>query len=145
MTSRIDQIGQNGNGGLAYNPKDVAFTEDCKRELSHPEQPLDMVHHGFIAVKKESGHDPLSDLTISIKPTMHSQLKQSRYQDSAGDDWIDECARTLTPEEFRGAMKFTIGKYIRRAGKKDDLIKEIGKIEDYARRWGDYERGLLEE
>jgi hypothetical protein len=66
-------------------------------------------------------------------------MKQQRYIDEHGEDWIDECARTLTPEEFRGAMKFTIGKYVRRAGKKDQLTKEIAKIQDYASRWLDYE------
>ena len=33
--------------------------------------------------------------------------KQERYQDSKGEDWIDECARTFTPEEFNGAMRFS--------------------------------------
>jgi len=71
-------------------------------------------------------------------------VKQERYQDQTGDDWIDECARTFTPEEFRGAMKFTIGKYTRRVGKKDAIIQEIEKIADYANRWLDYEKKLEE-
>ena len=61
--------------------------------------------------------------------------KQARYQDAKGEVWIDECARTFTAEEFRGAMKFTLGKYVRRAGKKDALESEIEKIRDYAARW----------
>ena len=61
--------------------------------------------------------------------------KKARYTDNVGDDWIDECARTLTPAEFDGAMKFTIGKYVRRAGKKDSLESEVGKVADYANRW----------
>ena len=65
--------------------------------------------------------------------------KQERYQDASGEDWIDEFARTATLEEFRGAMRFTIGKYNRRAGKKDSLISEITKMEDYCRRWREYE------
>ncbi|RUR52720.1 DUF3310 domain-containing protein [Vreelandella populi] len=65
--------------------------------------------------------------------------KQARYQDAKGEDWIDEFARTATPEEFRGAMRFTIGKYNRRAGKKDALISEIRKMKDYCQRWEDYE------
>jgi len=67
--------------------------------------------------------------------------KQARYQDAAGQDWIDEAARTFTAEEFRGAMRFTIGKYNRRMGKKDDLIREIEKIKDYAARWLEVEKG----
>jgi len=72
---------------------------------------------------------------------VHSEAKQARYQDTAGEDWIDEAARTFTAEEFRGAMRFTIGKYNRRMGKKDDLIKEIEKMRDYCQRWIDVEQG----
>ena len=67
--------------------------------------------------------------------------KQPRYQDETGEDWIDEAARTFTPEEFRGAMRFSIGKYNRRMGKKDDLISEIEKIRDYVTRWLEVEQG----
>ncbi|NWN92278.1 DUF3310 domain-containing protein [Marinobacter adhaerens] len=66
--------------------------------------------------------------------------KQPRYQDAKGEDWIDEFARTATQEEFRGAMRFTIGKYNRRMGKKDDLIKEIEKMRDYCERWLEVEK-----
>jgi hypothetical protein len=51
-----------------------------------------------------------------------------------------EAARTFTAEEFRGAMRFSIGKYNRRMGKKDDLIKEIEKMRDYCQRWIDVEK-----
>jgi len=68
------------------------------------------------------------------------EAKQARYQDTTGDDWIDEAARTFTAEEFRGAMRFSIGKYNRRMGKKDDLIKEIEKMRDYCQRWIDVEK-----
>jgi hypothetical protein len=71
----------------------------------------------------------------------YPQARQLRYQDDEGGDWIDEAARTLTPQEFRGAMRFTIGKYNRSMGKKDDLISEIEKIRDYATRWLEVEQG----
>ena len=67
--------------------------------------------------------------------------KQERYKDDQGEDWIDEAARTFTAEEFRGAMRFTIGKYNRRMGKKDDLISEIEKMRDYCTRWLEVEKG----
>ncbi|MAL97165.1 MAG: hypothetical protein CL583_01825 [Alteromonadaceae bacterium] len=70
--------------------------------------------------------------------------KPERYRNQHGDDWIDDCARTMTPEEFRGAMKFTLGKYIRRAGKKDEIRQEIRKIADYAQRWLEYESGRVQ-
>jgi hypothetical protein len=38
-------------------------------------------------------------------------------------------------------MRFSIGKYNRRMGKKDDLIKEIEKMRDYCQRWIDVENG----
>lgn len=72
-------------------------------------------------------------------PTGDHYPKQARYQDQQGEDWIDECARTLTPEQFRGAMMFTIGKYARRLGKKDNISQEVRKIADYAQRWQQYE------
>lgn len=74
-----------------------------------------------------------SDLTGTLRP------KQERYLDSGGDDWIDEFARIATPEEFRGAMMFTIGKYQRRLGKKDSIKNEVEKIADYGSRWAQYE------
>ena len=69
------------------------------------------------------------------------QAKQARYQDATGEDWIDEAARTFTAEEFRGAMRFSIGKYNRRMGKKDDLASEIEKMRDYCSRWLKVEQG----
>ena len=69
------------------------------------------------------------------------EAKQARYQDTAGEDWIDEAARTFTAEEFRGAMRFSIGKYNRRMGKKDDLASEIEKMRDYCSRWLKVEQG----
>lgn len=81
---------------------------------------------------------------ISIISGSEQAKKQPRYTVN-GRDWIDECAESLTPEEFRGAMKFTIGKYLKRIGKKDDLQSELYKISDYAERWAEYERGLKDE
>src|SRR5690554_7043575 len=69
---------------------------------------------------------------------MEANRKQPRYQDETGDDWIDECARTFTPEEFRGAMRFTVGKYLRRVGKKDAELQEVRKMRDYCQRWEAY-------
>lgn len=66
--------------------------------------------------------------------------KQERYKSSDGKlDYIDACAANYTPEEFRGAMKFTIGKYQSRLGKKDNIVQEVTKISDYANRWLQYE------
>ena len=64
---------------------------------------------------------------------------QDRYKDGVGRDWIDECEQVLDVEQFRGAMIFTIGKYLRRLGKKDAVTDEVTKISDYAERWRLYE------
>lgn len=73
--------------------------------------------------------------------------KQDRYRQSDGttDDFLDKFFATHTPEEVRGAMKFTIGKYQDRLGKKDSEVKEVTKIADYSNRWMEYERGLEEQ
>ncbi len=65
--------------------------------------------------------------------------KQKRYMVDDKEDWIDHCARKFTPEEFRGAMRFTIGRYALRMGKKDPEEIEKSKMDDYQRRWDLYE------
>ena len=73
------------------------------------------------------------------------RIKQPRYQDSTGEDWIDQSYRELSWSEFCGAMKFTIGKYMRRLGKKDDEVAELEKVADYAERWVKKARQRIDE
>lgn len=68
--------------------------------------------------------------------------KQDRYLTGDGTDWIDKFAGTSSKEQFRGAMAFTIGKYMSRMGKKDTTLIEVTKIADYANRWLKYEQRL---
>ncbi len=68
--------------------------------------------------------------------------KQPRYKGDDGLDWIDEFARDNSIEDFRAAMRFTIGKYEKRLGKKDARSKELYKIADYYKRWSDIERAI---
>jgi hypothetical protein len=79
------------------------------------------------------GHHTVQDLKTNEFP------KQQRYTDSDGLDWIDKSASQFDCDEFRGAMKFTIGKYMERLGKKDSIVNEVRKIADYAQRWLQYE------
>ena len=51
----------------------------------------------------------------------------SHYKDSTGRDFLDECEDWMTPEMMRGAYLFTISKYSRRYGQKDDRIREAKK------------------
>ena len=110
---RMDVIGQNGNGAEHYDAP-----------------PLEL--------NKKFDTDRLAKLMLGLTG---DGGKQPRYQDATGEDWIDEAARTFTAEEFRGAMRFSIGKYNRRMGKKDELIKEIEKMRDYCDRWLEVEVG----
>ena len=116
-------------GDLDY---EVDFISDCDRppRLSH-----EYSKEEHAAARQQLGLEPAGE-TEGVE--MH---KQPRYQDATGEDWIDEFARTATVEAFRGAMRFTIGKYNRRMGKKDDIKKEIAKMRDYCDRWLAYEEG----
>ena len=72
--------------------------------------------------------------------------KQERYLDNDGElDYLDRTMKTMTPDQFRGAMMWTIGKYIDRIEKKDDIEHEVYKIADYAQRWHEYEARLANE
>ena len=68
--------------------------------------------------------------------------KQDRYKSPDGKDHIDVFFETENVDFCRGAMKFTIEKYLKRLGKKDSILKEVTKIADYAERWRQYENEL---
>lgn len=59
-----------------------------------------------------------------------------------GKDLLDHMEKILTEDEMRGAYKFNIFKYADRAGKKDNVNVEIGKIIEYAKRWRNWENSL---
>ena len=71
--------------------------------------------------------------------------KQPRYKGDDGLDHIDEFARDNSIEDFRAAMRFTIGKYEKRLGKKDAMSKELYKVSDYYKRWSEVEKRLEQE
>lgn len=61
------------------------------------------------------------------------------YTENAdGKDFLQRFFENSTSEEVKGAMVFTMGKYIERLGKKDAVEKELGKIIDYAARYRDF-------
>lgn len=67
--------------------------------------------------------------------------RPERYtENNSNRDWIDEFCATSSVEEVRGAFRFTVGKYLRRYGKKDDPLQEAIKILDYANRLVAFER-----
>ena len=77
----------------------------------------------------------ISDEQEQLNFNASNMPKQERFKNEDGTDWIDDFEKENTLEEFRGAMKFTIGKYYKRLGKKDSYAKEVRKIADYANRW----------
>lgn len=115
---------------------DMSFQRDDAAPIPHDR--CERCHEEIEAMKTSICAPQYDPADVAFKPLP----KQARYQDSQGGDWIDEFSRTATPEEFRGAMKFTVGKYLRRAGKKDALIEEVRKMRDYCQRWEQYEQEL---
>jgi len=124
---RIERIAQSDASGDHYPPA-------CADGL-----PCGVAHSpGDDAYCLRCTHEPKGGDTVVRDFFDAEMVKQARYQDSRGGDWIDECARTFTPEEFRGAMRFTVGKYLRRVGKKDAELQEVRKMRDYCQRWEAY-------
>ena len=67
-------------------------------------------------------------------------VKQERYKKENGMDKIDEWARDKTRDQFRTIMWAMCEKYESRLGKKDAIVKEVGKMADYMHRWSLYEQ-----
>ena len=73
-------------------------------------------------------------------------MKQERYKKGdSGEDLIDRWAREEVPRDFRFIMVKQIEKYTCRYGKKDDVLKEALKIQDYANRLVEYEQKVATE
>ena len=143
---RMDNIARNGNDGehyysdiTAYDPPGPTNIPECTFTTPDEDEAWAEAERRMDAIG-QNGNDGLHYDPEDVA-FVRAEGKQARYQDATGEDWIDEAARTFTPEEFRGAMRFSIGKYNRRIGKKDDLIEEIEKMRDYCQRWIDVEKG----
>ena len=143
---RMDNIARNGNDGehyysdiTAYDPPGPTNIPECTFTTPDEDEAWAEAERRMDAIG-QNGNDGLH-YNLEDVAFVRAEGKQPRYQDATGEDWIDEAARTFTVEEFRGAMRFSIGKYNRRMGKKDDLIKEIEKMRDYCQRWIDVEKG----
>ena len=67
-------------------------------------------------------------------------MKQERYKNDTGTDLIDRWAETYEHEQFRMIMWVMVEKYNTRLGKKDSIVKEVGKMADYMNRWLEYEK-----
>lgn len=82
---------------------------------------------------------PISDKDlwqkIDSNPKQHNRPKH--YGEGA-TDLINYWCERYSPDELRGAFKSQISKYIDRLGYKDDEVKELNKIIDYASRYRDW-------
>lgn len=67
--------------------------------------------------------------------------RPAHYGDS-NKDLIDYWCERYSPEELRGAFKSQISKYVDRLGYKDDVVKELDKIIDYATRYKQHLKNL---
>lgn len=90
--------------------------------------------NGWVTIGNESYGSSRFELKSERQTT-----KQQRYTDENGKDLIDEWAERYPIEIFRVIMWCQIEKYHRRLGKKDDVLLEVLKIADYAKRWADVE------
>jgi hypothetical protein len=86
---------------------------------------------------------PLADRIVSTGEA--TMPKQERYHcaNSAGTkDFIDESYETESFADFTAAIFWTMKKYMKRFGKKDDIVAEAYKIKDYSNRF--YEKSVIE-
>lgn len=67
--------------------------------------------------------------------------RPAHYGDS-NKDLIDYWCERYSAEELRGAFKSQISKYVDRLGYKDDEIKKLNKIIDYATRYKQHLKNL---
>jgi hypothetical protein len=90
---------------------------------------------GYIPVSlTEEDKERLSlniDARQRSKPSSLKNPKSTYYEVYNGLESIDVIELILTKEELIGALKYNILKYQLRLGKKDNIQKEIEKIEDY--------------
>jgi len=61
-----------------------------------------------------------------------------------GQDLLSHLEHIMPEEEMRGSYRFNIMKYATRAGRKDNIVSEINKIIEYAKRWKKWEEYLQE-
>ena len=92
---------------------------------------------------KEDGFVIYNNVTNTYLRAMDKEYTEGTELDKSKGDWIDEAARTLTPEQFRGAMLFKIGEHLHGIDKKDEIGQEVIRVAYYSCRWEEYETALL--
>ena len=87
-------------------------------------------------VSVTSSDTPFDPATIPLPITMEEPkvdvVNHPPHYKVGGIEVIDFIKAKLTPEEFRGYLKGNVLKYTSRAGHKDDVTQDIGKLVWYA-------------
>lgn len=131
----------------AYNEK---HTIGAKTNIAEGKQ-IEDIKPCEVVVENNTNHEICADLSDIDAEKFKSEFNEAgkhlaltptHYSIIGGKDLIARSADSYKTDEFRGAMRFNIEKYIDRLGKKDSLVKELRKIADYANRWADYEEKL---
>lgn len=83
-----------------------------------------------------SSNAPFDSASIPLPITMEEPkvdvVNHPPHYKVGGIEVIDFIKAKLTPEEFRGYLKGNVLKYTSRAGHKDDVTQDIGKLVWYA-------------
>lgn len=74
---------------------------------------------------------------MTLKQNSESATPEHYQKD--GQDLLSHLEHIMPEEEMRGSYRFNIMKYATRAGRKDDIVSEINKIIEYAKRWKEFE------
>lgn len=120
-----------------YLDNDIAELTDCSLEEFNTTKvylPVslkfgpDRVDYYILAGDEEDSEEPVIQRINDMYNDVPTHYK-------ADIDVIEFCRQHFTDEEFKGAMKFNLIKYPTRLGRKDDMVKELDKIIDYAQRY----------
>lgn len=80
----------------------------------------------------------------SSRTQVAEQINHPPHYGGADDSYevIKVMEHWLTPEEFRGALKFNIHKYLARAGKKGAMLQDEQKAAWYAKYLAEWEERI---
>lgn len=133
--TKLDNTKVNFYATLNSNPANPACfkLEDCSNS-SHKEKAVwkivtkNSCDYYTLATDEEDTEEPVIQRINDMYNDVPTHYK-------ADIDVIEFCRQHFTDEEFKGAMKFNLIKYPTRLGRKDDIVKELDKIIDYAQRY----------
>lgn len=84
----------------------------------------------------DHGKNPMSDRADEVHGK--SEVEQPDHYTVGGFEALDVIKAKLTPEEYRGALKFNVLKYMMRANYKGSHDSDCGKARFYAQKLEDF-------